>query len=89
MFNRYEALVTRYWVVRPLTSDVKIVDIYQMVKPVRLVTCRNQAFSHLISETGNGAPVLRATWRSIARYSRFCRAGCSRRLGSPLETSFE
>jgi hypothetical protein len=34
MFSRYGSLVMREWEVRPLTSDVKIVDIYQMAKPV-------------------------------------------------------
>ena len=34
MFNRYGPLVTREWEVRPLTSDVKIVDIYQEYLPL-------------------------------------------------------
>jgi hypothetical protein len=34
MFSRYGSLIMKKWEVRPLTSDVKIVDIYQMAKPV-------------------------------------------------------
>jgi|SRR5215469_5496157 len=34
MFSRYGSRIMKKWEVRPLTSDVKIVDMYQMAKPV-------------------------------------------------------